>query len=342
MRKIVDNSAVQHTAFWIASFLVLLRIFAEYEMFNKTDIIYTFLFHLSLVVGVYVNLRWLIPSFLNRRKWYLYILGIIPVLLLSVLLNEFIFNVLTDWIFPGYYFISYYSFFTIMQFVGVYLVVTTLIKLSKSWFSLQDANKKLIKLESLQSKTELKALKAQINPHFLFNNLHSIYSLALENHPKTPMIILKLSDVLRFMLYDTEGDDILLKKELDCIEDYLILQKIRLPQDVDISFQREGTNGDIKIAPLLLMPLVENSFKHGILSKNEGNFVRIHSKIENRQFFFKIENSRFDQPEREKKDAGIGIVNLKRRLALLYPERHSIQFEDTKSRFNAILTIQLA
>jgi LytS/YehU family sensor histidine kinase len=228
-----------------------------------------------------------------------------------------------------------------MQFVGVYLIVTALIKLSKSWFALQDATKRLIKLESLNSQTELQALKAQINPHFLFNNLHSIYALALENHPKTPTIILKLSDVLRFMLYDTEGDAILLKKELDCIQDYLSLQRIRLPENVDISFDRHGSNGDVRIAPLLLMTLVENSFKHGILTKDADSFVRVRSFVENRHFSFEIENSRFEQDEKDIKNTGIGLSNLKRRLALVYPKRHSIQFEETENRYKVSLKINL-
>ncbi len=338
---IVRNRFLQHLIFWLVAFVILLRIFTDQELWNKTDIIYTLLFLSSLIGSVYINLEYLAPKFLNRRNWIKYFISVSVLFILTVLLNEFIFEFLCDWIFPGYYFISYYSFFEIGQFVFVFLLLTTLIKLSRSWFELQETQSKMLKLEGLQRRTELEALRAQVNPHFLFNNLHSIYSLAISGDKRTPDVTLKLAGVLRYMLYDSNVEFVDLNREIECVEQYFDLQKTRLHETTEILFSVQGSTKGLKIAPLLLMPLVENSFKHGILEDAAMTFVKGSAIIEGRALEFRLENS-FRKSEKNAEHSGIGLENLQRRLALIYPERHYFEIKPHASKFEIVLKVNLA
>ncbi|MDH3648470.1 MAG: histidine kinase, partial [Saprospiraceae bacterium] len=340
LSKILRKPVWQHLAFWAVAFVLLLKLFAEHSLWNKTDLIYTLLFLLSLIVGVYINLRILIPRFLNRKQWPLYVGLVLAVICLTVLWNEFIFEVFADWIFPGYFFISYYTYFEIAQFAVVILLLTTLIKLSKSWFELQEAQSRMMELEGVQRRTELEALRAQVNPHFLFNNLHSIYSLALTEDKSTAEVILKLSDVLRFMLYESNADQIELHKELDCIQHYFDLQKVRLQDNAEIDFHQEGDPNRLKIAPLLLMPLVENSFKHGILSSSNKTIVRGNIQIKDNQIEFSLYNRRMNK-EGEPAHSGIGLQNLKRRLELIYPDKHNLKISSNDESYEVYLQLTL-
>jgi LytS/YehU family sensor histidine kinase len=188
---------------------------------------------------------------------------------------------------------------------------------------------------------ELSALKAQINPHFLFNNLNTIYSLASKNDTHTKDIILKLSDFLRFVLYDTSSETILLEKEVEMIKTYIDLQKERIdPVITPVTFLTEGDFGTIRIAPFLMLPFVENCFKHGI-GKTPGN-IQIDLRLDGKHLLFKTENRIF---LREKtgngENGGIGINNVEKRLNLLYPGRHSLYLEEKEGMFRVTLSVEL-
>ncbi len=340
LRRLSRNALVQHLVFWVVAFLVLLRIFAEHEMWNKTDVVYTCLFILSIIGGVYLNLKFLIPQVLNRKKWPIYLLSIILVLILSIPFNELIFEVLSDWIFPGYYFISYYTYFEIGQFILAFLLLTTLLKLSKSWFGLQEAQAKMLKLEGLQRRTELDALRAQVNPHFLFNSLHSIYSLSLSSDSTTPQVILKLSAVLRYMLYESNTELVVLEREIDCIKNYFDLQKMRLDESARIQLSVKGSADQLEIAPLLMMPLVENSFKHSLQEDAASTYITGSISIEGGTLEFRLENSVGAQDQRPA-HSGIGLDNLKRRLDLIYPGKHHFGYKRDEAKFVVDLKIVL-
>jgi len=340
MKNWINNQWVQHIGFWLVAFVILLRIFAEHQLFNKTDIVYTILFLFSLVGTVYINLRILIPHFLTRSRWPIYVPLILVLLLATALFNEWIFNAASDYIFPGFYFISYYTYLEITQFVLVFILLTSLLKLSKSWFELQETQNKLSELKSVTARNELETLKAQINPHFLFNSLHSIYSLSIENQSQTSDIILKLADVLRFMLYETNAVYIPLEKELKCIENYLDLQKIRLASDADIRYELKGKPDDLQIAPLLLMPLVENSFKHGTRREGQGTFVHFEMNLTHKNLELTLANSSSSE-KKSGQDHGLGLFNLKRRLELLYPEKYMLEINRDMDRYNVFLKMDL-
>src|SRR4030095_13289894 len=153
---------------------------------------------------------------------------------------------------PDYFFISYFTFKEIIFFFTVYIIITSLLKLSKSWFWVSELQKELLEKEKQKTEVELKALKAQINPHFFFNTLNSIYSLALDKDERLPATVLQLSDLMRYFLYESKDNFIPLEKELAVVNNYIALQKIRSDAQLDFEMKSSGEINSQQIAPLLL------------------------------------------------------------------------------------------
>ncbi len=322
----------QHLAFWVLSFYILARHFAYEQEIHLVDVVYTALFHLSLGLAVYINLLVLIPGLLQLRRFIPYALAMVVLLAGSTYFNIFTFNQLAGRLFPGYYFISYFKPLEIAQYHIVYLSAATLLKLSKGWFLAQRQRQHIAQLEKEKARAELKALKAQIDPHFLFNSLNNLYSFALEGSPKAPEAILRLSDCMRYMLYDCRAEQAPLEKELEYIQNYIELQRLRLGGNPGISISAEGEAKGIAVPPLLFIPFVENAFKHGLKGDGQAPFARILFRIGKGGLFFNIEND-VAPPDEQLPDrgGGIGLDNVKKRLALLYPNRHElIIYEDGK------------
>jgi LytS/YehU family sensor histidine kinase len=249
-------------------------------------------------------------------------------------LNIFIFNYLIDKLFPGYYFISYYDFADILLFHIVYLILTSLLKLSKEWFELLESRTRVAQLEQEKTHNELKALRSQVNPHFLFNSLNNIYSLSLKKADETPQVILALSDMFRYMIYETGEDLIELTKEVAFLEKYIKLQQIRSDQKADITFDVNGDTHGIKVAPLVFLPFLENSFKHGIKGDTTGGYVHLRIDIDRDTIHFQLSNNKgkADDIEKEKK-SGIGLENVRRRLELQYPGNHTLDIKESEDGF---------
>jgi two-component system LytT family sensor kinase len=188
---------------------------------------------------------------------------------------------------------------------------------------------------------ELSYLRSQTNPHFLFNTLNNIYSLARDKSDTAPESILRLSKILRFMLYETGGAYISVEQELKILSDYIALEKLRYDESLRINFNYDVEDMKQSLPPLLLMPLVENAFKHGA-SETRGNpFVDIHLSIRNRQLAFVVKNSAEENREERAAKENIGLSNLRRQLQLLYTD-YNLSVQHVDSVFNATLKINLA
>lgn len=188
---------------------------------------------------------------------------------------------------------------------------------------------------------ELNYLKSQTNPHFLFNTLNNIYSLARDKSDLAPESILRLSKILRFMLYETGGDFISIEQEIKIISDYIDLEKLRYDDSLRVNFNYDIEDMKQALPPLLLIPLVENAFKHGV-SETRGNpFVDIHLSVKNRQLAFVVKNSAEEFPAEHNIKESIGLKNLRRQLELLYTDYH-LSVEKGESVFTTILKINLA
>jgi LytS/YehU family sensor histidine kinase len=277
---------------------------------------------------------------LSKRKFYIYIFSLLLLIDSTAELNILFFDKLVDYLLPGYYFISYFEFLDIIKFVIIYIAVTSLIKLAKSWFELSEANKKLTLLQKEKTETELKALKGQINPHFLLNSLNGIYSLALNRSEKAPEVVLKLSDIMRYMIYEASDNFVDLKKEVKYIQDYITLQKLRTDKRATIKVDVSGDLDNKQIAPLLFFPLVENSFKHGIKGETGKSFVIFQLKVSEKSIACSIENNKGVTDEVENyKYKGIGLDNVRQRLQLIYPGKHQLKITDSKEKFRVEITI---
>ena len=201
----------------------------------------------------------------------------------------------------------------------------------------------LLKLQKEKLQLELNALKSQVNPHFLFNTLNNLYSLTLKNSDKSSEVVLKLADIMRYVLYQSEAYQVPLQKELDFIQNYVELQKIRYNENYQISFTFGGSVNGQMIAPLLLIDFIENAFKHGLDRRFNDGFVNINIQIENNQLLFSVINAKghADDGSILHSKNGIGLSNIKKRLELMYPEKFNLTIVDNSEQFNVNLKLNL-
>ncbi|MBF9254678.1 sensor histidine kinase [Pontibacter sp. 172403-2] len=218
----------------------------------------------------------------------------------------------------------------------VTIFISSALKVTGNYIRNERRNKEL---ETQTLTAELAYLKSQVNPHFLFNTLNNIYSLAYKQSPETPDAIMKLSLLMRYMLYESNDTLVSLEKEVTHIHNFIDLQKLRLREHAGIKFDIEGSMEQKQIAPMLLMTLVENAFKHGLVSKNEIGII-IKLVIGNDVLVFSTINNSSTHKKRE--FGGIGLENLRRRLNLLYPNRHQLTLEEKEGTFFATLKLYFA
>jgi len=225
---------------------------------------------------------------------------------------------------------------------GSFLLLTTaagttcLIVLFKYWFKKQQ---EWLQAEKEKVSAELQLLRAQVHPHFLFNTLNNIYSFSLDGSSKTPGLILKLSSLLSYMLYDCKAEEVLLENEINIMKNYIDLEKERYGNKIDISWGVNGEIHDKYISPLLLLPFIENAFKHGTSEQLEKPWLSVDISVQQDNLKCKIANSKNAMVNFNK--LGIGIENVKKRLAFLYPGKHELKLNDAEEFFVVSLWIQL-
>ena len=339
--KAFKNQWVQHLGFWMLSYYILLNILRLSDEIQKIDIIYTSLFFINILAVVYVNLKILIPLFLAKKKYgWFSLLAILNLLLFSDL-NIWLFDHFVDYILPDYYFISYYELEDILKFHLAFIVLTTLIKLSKAWFEVQETEKKIARINEEKINAELNALKSQINPHFLFNSLNNIYSLSRKSSEKTSASILILSDMMRYVLYETRSKTVKLSDEVKFMNNFVELQKLRIDERSSIELEVDLDNKKLKLAPLIFLSFLENSFKHGVKGDTGTTFAKFKLKSLKSELFFTAENSKAQNDSMDEKNQGVGLENVKRRLEILYPQRHELVIQNLENIFRINLKLVL-
>lgn len=217
------------------------------------------------------------------------------------------------------------------------ILASTSLRFIQKW---QDDEKLKSEIEKEKISTELSFLRQQINPHFLFNAINSIYSLSLSKKSDAPDAILKLSSILRYMLYESEKEFVALSNEIQVISDYIELQKLRLTDKVQLNYGFKGNFEEYSIAPLLLIPLIENAFKHGVDNAN-NSFIDIDIKIENNLLELNVKNKIVASKEENLRNSGIGIKNIVRRLELLYSNVYKFEAHHEDDTFIVRLTLDL-
>jgi two-component system LytT family sensor kinase len=204
------------------------------------------------------------------------------------------------------------------------------------------AQRRLGEMAKEKAETELNFLKSQINPHFLFNSLNTIYFLIDKQNAEARTTLLQMSDLLRYQLYDCNSATIEIEKEVLYLQDYIRLQELRKDNQYEVGIEVGEQVKGFRITPLLLIPFVENAFKHISHYSHEKNFIRVHLQRQNGTLSFIVENSKDDQQRSTEPRGGIGLANVKRRLELLYPGRHSLQIHNEAHIFKVELNLHLS
>ena len=301
-----------------------------------------------------INMCMWVPAFIFFS--YPLVYGAIPFLLLKGKVMQF-FLVTLAWGAAGLYIdVAYRSYILIpiQEAMGLknilpggplafcYLCMTTsaaspmIIKFYKLWTIKQRA---WMHAQQEKITAELQLLKAQVHPHFLFNTLNNIYSFSLEGSPKTPGLILKLSSLLSYMLYDCKADEVLLEKETEIMKDYTDLEKERYGNKIEISWSVEGDMKGKYIAPLLMLAFLENAFKHGTSEQLEKPWLNVDISVRQNTLKCKIANSKNEFVPLSQN--GIGVNNVKKRLGFLYPDKHELKMSDEGNFFVVSLLINL-
>ncbi len=332
------NPFVFNILFWVCAFVGFLFLFSENNNPTKIDVIYTLSFLTTIIVPVNLNLYFLIPFFLKKERYILF-LGFFSInILVFTQFNKWFFNSFIDLVFPDYYFISYHSNTKLILIFSGILAISTLLKLAEDWFYFNKQENKKLHLENSLIQTQLASLRAQINPHFLFNSLNVIYSLALKNNQKTTDAIIQLSDILRYVIYDTNTSKVPLEKEISLLRKYIEFQKYRYEHSINVTFEQNISEKKFSIYPMLLLPLLENSYKHGIDAKKPS--IKIILSQKENEFSFFIENEFLSEKQLEKRESsGIGLKNIQQNLAFMYPKKHQFNIIKNNSKFRVSLKI---
>jgi len=287
----------------------------------------------------YVNYFTFLPRLLAKADKWKYIIQFIVffaiIISLRIYLERDVLSVSTNR--EGYL----YSMRFIVQVVtsNLFIVIFVgMLRFAEDWFELE-ARRKEIEHEKLAA--ELNFLKAQINPHFLFNTLNNLYYLAYSKSENTTEVVAKLSQMMRYMIYDSNHPNVLLSKEIEYMQNYISLERLRLNDQIPIKFENTGTPENLRITPLIFITFLENAFKHGVSNSNPKAWVNVTIELQGKQCIYTVENSLVEKQESTEK-SGIGLKNVKRRLELSYPNQYKLITEDKKDVYLIQLTLTLS
>lgn len=309
--------ALLWTGLWLITFI------NDFEdgLHGEELIIESFLYLMPIILPVYANVLWIIPKYLYTKKYRVYVLLLVLLSAPLPVIESLIYDHL--------------DFYIVLNIIENLLWVGGI---SSVWIIIDQlkVKEKLIHTEKEQSETRLKYLKSQINPHFLFNVLNNIQFLIQKDKERASKVLFKLSDLLRYQLYETESKEVPLHKEVENIKSYIAIEEIRMGDRLELNTVLEYENQSVNIAPFMLLTLVENAFKHSSGREKSTIELKLRASADRLEFF--IENSVISQ---KKKTNGLGLKNLKQRLELLYPERYSFEHGLRGKNYYANLTIAI-
>jgi two-component system, LytTR family, sensor kinase len=334
-----------HITFWLLYVMYHTFLFG----YMRQDFFYPLKFELYdlpvKMLASYFVAYFLIPQFLFKRKiWSFAVIFALTLFTASFLQRLFHSQFIGRFIEPEQEYFTLYPttalvFKTVISIYPI-VVVVALIKILKNWYE-QDKKHQHIHKEKIEA--ELSYLKSQIHPHFLFNTLNSLYALTLKKSDQASKVVLKLSQLLHYLLYESNKQCVPIKNELELIENYISLEKIRFGDRLKLSYNFSDNLQGIEIAPLLLLPFIENSFKHGASKQLEEVWVDILIFVQDNYIHMKINNSKDGSLSSvENSNAGIGLQNVKRRLELIYgEENYNIKIKDKEDSYSVELLLKI-
>jgi len=327
---------LMHFLYWILAWFFLNLIFGYGELWNRLSLYYSFVILLITAGVTYWIIGYLIPQYLFKGRYGLFLIYLLFTIIVSLDLE--LITVMFFFVNENFQVLIYNTRDIYSMLAGTYFIVflSAGIKLTEYWFNEQQRKQTAIK-EKVE--TELKLLKSQIHPHFLFNTLNNIYALALQKSDQAPDAIIKLSELLDYLIYHGENEQVPLLKEIELINHYIELEKLRYGDRLQASFKKTGDPDKVTIAPVMLLPFVENAFKHGISQSRNNVWLKIHLEISDRSINFHIENSKPGITAKVSTPGGIGLENLKRRLAILYENRYTLEILDKEDLYSVKLNL---
>ncbi len=344
----LETSKLKYLVFWLILFIFSAAstnwIYSgPSELFTVSAIKST-----QQIFVAFMLIDFLLPVFLNKGKKVAFTLSLLFILLLSHTICMAIIKYHLEITYPSTY-VNYLKRFSDLSLFGRVTHVNEFITKSLSLLypaflllalKLYNDKQQLLKLNEQKKTAELTALKNQLNPHFLFNTLNNLYSLALKKSDDTTKVIQKLSNILDYILYRCNDNYVSLDKEIDLIENYLSLEKIRYGDRVHISFSK-NVSGEEKIAPLLLLTFIENAFKHGVTNEIKQAVIEINISKKNEQLIFSVVNSKPQGVEIKKDKKSIGLTNIKNQLELLYPKAYDLIIKNKSNSYSANLKLDI-
>ena len=335
------NNIIYHGLFWLGIYLLWVFVLRNYSFSLTRTMTVEFCYLIFITIDYYVAIYFIIPRFLKKKRYAWFILLTLALIafsaflraLVSMEMNMHVFVPPTHPYFPRLYLNS-----VINIFIWVELII-----LGKMIFDRVYNQQQLAIIEKERVKHELDFLKAQINPHALFNSLNSIYGHIDKSNQTARNILLQFSGLLRYQLYDSMVDQISLEKETEYIRNYIEFQKIRKDENLKVNVEIDTGQSQYTVAPLLLVILIENAFKFVSNFTDKDNSITIILTVKGSLFTFHVCNTTESRRHQTSliKQGGIGITNLKRRLELLYPGRYDLTFEQSDGYYTADLKIEM-
>ena len=348
--RILQNKILSHLLFWVI-FLLVTTVWGSVNYGSFSD---NLIKNISLLpaqmMAAYTLIYYQMPRLFLNKKYLQF--------LLSIFLSIYFFSVIARWciIYLAEPFIredfEQESFFEIISepfylllvyFPSVYMVGFIMLTIKSVKDRLEEKHQ-LDVLQKEKATTELKFLKAQIHPHFLFNTLNNLYALTLSKSDAAPEVVVKLSELLDYILYQCNEPKIEIHKEVELLKGYIELEMLRYGEHLDLTFDYQIDDDNTPIAPLILLSIVENAFKHGASGNPTSPIIKINMEVKNDKLDMEVFNTKPEiifQKEKKKKRIGIGNTNLKRQLELNYPDCHQLEIKDTDDSYLVVLKIDL-
>jgi two-component system LytT family sensor kinase len=338
-----------HVIFWICAYMFFSFFYGRISGNPQASFIlmlYSFPVYIS---ATYLAMYYIIPRYLLQKRYKSFLVSSFYLIMGAAFLELALiiyFIVVTDPILIGgeqpMNEVSTNSLDIYLRLLGLMGIIffASSVKLLKHWYNIQRVNQMLAK-EKLEA--ELNFLKSQVHPHFLFNTLNNLYALTLKKSEKSPDVVLKLSEMLDYMLYQCNEEKISLEKEIKLIENYISLEQLRFSDKVDIAVDINGRTINKLIAPMILFPLIENCFKHGISNDTKNGWIIIKLSVDRNELLFKVSNSKPQNSAVKQKEIskGIGLTNVKKRLQLIYPNKHKLDIIEKDNSFSCTLILDL-
>lgn len=354
MKKVILDKKIflLHLLVWVFYLSYRLSDFPNFLGIER-GLIYVSVPLIFYVLLSYLHYFYLLPLWLEKKQSARYMLGLLTLLVVGLGLQIVVENKafegffpmdlpaagspqnLLAKIFPAWGYITFSRVLKLLWNATIFLLFTSMIKIAIERFQLDSKRRQL---ENEKLITELNYLKAQINPHFLFNTLHNLNSMVYPHSKNAAEVIVMLSDMMRYMIYDSSNETVPLKDEIAYMKDYIHLESIRLNQSFEMLFSVNGNVDQVRVAPLILFPFLENAFKHGVSDQKNDSWIRVEIQVASGQLKMTISNQKVKPPPTRGK-SGFGLENVKKRLHLIYHNKHDLHIFESEEVFDVRLTI---